>query len=85
MKYFLIIQGNNSPEFLERILRICRHRGFTVQNLNAETTQNEESLHITITVCSERPINLLTKQLEKTFGVSQVVILTQNIKIQASA
>ena len=85
MKYFLIIQGSNSPEFLERILRICRHRGFTVQNINAETTQNEESLHITLTVSSERPITLLTKQLEKTFGVSQVAILTQNIKIQASA
>lgn len=85
MKYLLIIQGSNSPELLERLLRVCRHRGYIVQNVNAETTENEKSLHVTLTVCCERPISLLTKQLEKIFGISQVAVLSQNGKIQASA
>jgi len=85
MKYLLIIQANNSPELLERLLRITRHRGFSIQNLNAETTENEHSLHITLTVSSERPISLLSKQLEKVYGVIQVAIIGQDQIIKASA
>ena len=85
MKYLLIIQGDNSPELLERLLRICRHRGFRIQNINAETTENEKSFHITLTVSSERPISLLSKQLEKVFGVIQVAIIGQEQIIKASA
>lgn len=85
MKSLLIIQGNNSPELLERLLRVVRHRGFTVQNLNAETSENGQALHLTLTVCSERKISLLTKQLEKIFGITKVAILGQEAMIKASA
>lgn len=85
MKYLLIIQATHSPEILERMLRICRHRGFKVKNINAESTDNEQSLHITLTVCSDRPVTLLSKQLEKTVGISQVTILEQQAIIKASA
>ena len=85
MKYLLIIQGDNSPELLERVLRVCRHRGFCMQNINAETTENGKSLHITLTVHSQRAIGLLSKQLEKIFGISQVAVLGQPEKLQASA
>jgi acetolactate synthase II small subunit len=85
MKSLLIIQGHNSPELLERILRVVRHRGFTVQNLNAETSENEQNLHLTLTVCSERNVSLLTKQLEKIFGIIKVVKLSQDATIKASA
>jgi len=85
MKYLLIIQADNSPELLERLLRVCRHRGFTMQNIHAETTENEKSLHVTLTVCSERPVSLLSKQIEKIFGVSQVSIIAQEQAIKASA
>lgn len=85
MKYLLIIQAENSPELLERLLRVCRHRGFTMQNINAETTEDEKSLHVTLTVCSERPVSLLSKQIEKLFGITQVAIMTQEQTIKASA
>ena len=85
MKYLMIIQADNSPELLERLLRVCRHRGFTVQNINGETTENEKSLHVTLTVCSERPVSLLSKQIEKLFGITQVATIGQEQKIKASA
>ena len=85
MKYLVIIQGHNSPELLERLLRICRHRGFLVQKMSAETTENEKSLHITLTVCSDRPVTLLSKQIEKIFGITQVAVLGQEKSIKASA
>ena len=85
MKSLLIIQGNNSPELLERLLRVVRHRGFSVNNLTAETSADAKNLHVTLTVSSERDINLLTKQLEKIFGISKVAKLSQTSFIKASA
>ena len=85
MKSLLIIQGHNSPELLERLLRVVRHRGFSVQNLHAETSENGQDLHLTLTVCSDREISLLTKQLEKIFGITKVATLSQETMIKASA
>lgn len=85
MRSLLIVQGHNSPELLERLLRVVRHRGFMVQNLNAETSENGQDLHLTLTVSSERDISLLTKQLEKIFGVTKVAALNQENMIKASA
>ncbi len=85
MKSLIIIQGHNSPELLERLLRVCRHRGFMVQNITAETTENERSLHVTLTVSSERPVTLLTKQIEKIFGIIQVATLGQEQTEKATA
>jgi acetolactate synthase II small subunit len=85
MRTQLTIEAHNSPELLERLLRIVRHRGFSVQTLQAETANNEQNLQLNLTLDSEREISLLTKQLEKTFGVTQVRLLTQQAVIKASA
>lgn len=85
MKYLMIIQGENSPELLERLLRVIRHRGFTVRKINAECTENCKLLHITVTVTSERPVSLLSKQIEKIFGITQVAVLGQAQPAQESA
>jgi len=85
MKSQLTIESQNSPELLERLLRVVRHRGFNMQTLQAETTNNEQNLHLSLTVCSEREISLLTKQLEKIFGVTKVSLLAQQAVIKASA
>ena len=85
MKYLMIIEADNSPELLERLLRVCRHRGFRVQNINSETTDAEKSLHVTLTVCSERPVSLLSKQIEKLIGITRVATLGQEQAIKASA
>jgi acetolactate synthase II small subunit len=85
MRSLLIIQGHNSPELLERLLRVVRHRGFNIQALHAETSENEEELHLTLTVSSMREISLLTKQLEKIYGITKVATLSQESMIKASA
>ncbi|MGB5444577.1 MAG: acetolactate synthase 2 small subunit [Psychromonas sp.] len=85
MKYLMIIQGDNSPELLERLLRVIRHRGFYIQKINAECTENEKLLHVTATVTSDRPASLLSKQIEKIFGITQVTVLGQAEPIKESA
>ena len=85
MKYLMMIKADNSPELFERLLRVCRHRGFKVQNINGETTEDEKSLHVTLTVYSEHPASLLSKQLEKIFGIIQVATIGQEQTIKASA
>ena len=83
MKYLMIIQGENSPELLERLLRVIRHRGFLTQKINAESTENQKLLHVTVTVTGERPVSLLSKQIEKIFGITQVAVLGQAVKESA--
>ena len=85
MKYLMIIQGDNSPELLERLLRVIRHRGFYVQKINAECTENRKSLHVTVTITSDRPVSLLSKQIEKIFGITQVAVLGQTKPVKESA
>ena len=84
MRSLLTIEGDNSPELLERLLRVVRHRGFKIETLNVETTDNQ-LLHLTLTVTSERNISLLSKQLEKIFGITRVITASQEAYIKASA
>ena len=81
----LTVEAKNSPEFLERLLRVCRHRGFTIQSINAEVNDALQSTQINLTVCSERDISLLTKQIEKVVGVIEIALLQQPENIKASA
>jgi acetolactate synthase II small subunit len=85
MQYLITIKADNSPELLERLLRVCRHRGFSIQNINGETSEDNKTLTVALTVCSERPISLLSKQLEKLFAVNQVTAVEQEQAIKATA
>ncbi len=63
----------DKPAVLERILRVTRHRGFTLQSLNAETSNDE--IIINLSVDGERPASQLYNQLNKLYDV-------KNIKLQ---
>ncbi|MDE8033944.1 acetolactate synthase 2 small subunit [Actinobacillus equuli subsp. equuli] len=69
-RYDLTIKANTRPETLERILRVIRHRGFEVLNLQA--VNSGEEIAIQLTLQSQRDISLLTAQLEKLFDVLAV-------------
>ncbi|WP_018651261.1 acetolactate synthase 2 small subunit [Actinobacillus capsulatus] len=69
-RYDLTIKANTRPETLERILRVIRHRGFGVLNLQA--VNSGEEIAIQLTLQSQRDISLLTAQLEKLFDVLAV-------------
>ena len=83
MNNTLTIEAKHSPEFLERLLRVCRHRGFAIESINATTEQ--QVTHIELTVSSEREIALLTKQLDKVIGIMTVTLSASNEDIKASA
>lgn len=73
MQYQIQLTANQRPETLERILRVIRHRGFELVNL--QFSQQNGSLALNASVQSERTISLLLTQLAKLEDVQQVVIL----------
>ncbi|MDN2664286.1 acetolactate synthase 2 small subunit [Psychromonas sp. 14N.309.X.WAT.B.A12] len=83
MNNTLTIEAKHSPEFLERLLRVCRHRGFSIVSINA--TIEQQLTHIELTVSSDREITLLTKQLDKVIGILTVTLLASSGNIKASA
>lgn len=85
MKSLLTIKAQYSPEFLERLLRVCRHRGFSVESINADIIKAQHHIQISMTVSSHLHIELLSKQIEKIIGVMHVSILQQEQSIKATA
>lgn len=66
----ITVVANHRPETLERILRVVRHRGFTVTNMQMKL--DNEKIWLDLTVQSEREIYLLINQLVKLFDVIDV-------------
>ena len=71
----LFLQVSNRHGSLERLLRIVRHRGFLVTNLNVDVVPENARFDITLNVPSERQSSLLTKQLLKLVDVRQLDVL----------
>lgn len=69
-QYQLTVKANQRPETLERILRVVRHRGFSVLNLKAENSGSEIQLNLIVE--SERELSLLTNQLKKLFDIVEL-------------
>jgi acetolactate synthase regulatory subunit len=68
----LQIETRFSPEVLERVLRLTRHRGFRVDDMEMSTSVDCKSLNIRVTVSSDRAIQLLSRQLEKLMDITRV-------------
>lgn len=71
-EYQLILQLQWRPEVLERILRVVRHRGFRVLQMQMISDANE--IQLTLVVVGERPIETLCNQLGKLFDVKRVAV-----------
>ncbi|GHA28255.1 acetolactate synthase 2 small subunit [Oceanisphaera arctica] len=68
----LQIEAQFRPEVLERVLRLIRHRGFRVDDMEMSTSVDCKSLNIRVTVSSDRAIQLLSRQLEKLMDITRV-------------
>ncbi len=68
MIYNLTLILASQPEVLERVLRVTRHRGFKVNNLQMQLDENG-STQLTMVVESERAVELLSHQLSKLIDV----------------
>ncbi|ABR73792.1 acetolactate synthase 2 small subunit [Actinobacillus succinogenes] len=66
----MTIVANHRPEVLERILRVVRHRGFTVTCL--KMLLENEKVWLDLTVASDRDACQLMKQIAKLFDVVDV-------------
>ena len=69
----LVIDAHDKPELVERILRVVRHRGFTLRTVDMHHRQDEQNnVQIRLTVESIRSIDTLYHQLDKLWDITQV-------------
>ena len=74
MHFHAEIIARNEDGILERILRVCRHRGFGIHQFRAVIEQAPKLIHIEIEGESSRPLQLLSTQIEKFYDVVGVSI-----------
>lgn len=63
MEQQIELTAQHRPEVLERILRVVRHRGFTVTQMDMQLI--DDKVRLKFTVKSDRTLDLLVSQLEK--------------------
>ena len=63
MEHQIELIAQHRPEVLERILRVIRHRGFTVTQMDMQLI--DDKVRLKFTVKSDRTLDLLVSQLEK--------------------
>ena len=63
MEHQIELIAQHRPEVLERILRVVRHRGFTVTQMDMQLI--DDKVRLKFTVKSDRTLDLLVSQLEK--------------------
>ena len=70
MEYQIELTAQHRPEVLERILRVVRHRGFTVTQMDMQLIEGK--VRLKFTVKSDRTLDLLVTQLEKIYDVVEI-------------
>ena len=70
MEHQIELTAQHRPEVLERILRVIRHRGFTVTQMDMQLINDK--VRLKFTVKSDRTLELLVSQLEKIYDVVEI-------------
>ena len=70
MEHQIDLTAQHRPEVLERILRVVRHRGFTVTQMDMRLI--DDKVRLKFTVKSDRTLDLLVSQLEKLPDVLEI-------------
>ena len=70
MEHQIELTAQHRPEVLERILRVVRHRGFTVTQMDMQLI--DDKVRLKFTVKSDRTLDLLMSQLEKIYDVVEI-------------
>ena len=85
MTYQLKIECRKQSDVLERVLRVIRHRGFSVEAMDMNLSSCGQQMELSVAVDSSRPIHLLTSQIEKLHDVIHWHSEQSNNTLQASA
>lgn len=72
--YQLNIKVDDKQVVLERILQVARYRGFLISGINAQVNTGTQIGTIELMVRSERPISLLTDQINKLIDIKEVKV-----------
>ena len=70
MEHQINLTAQHRPEVLERILRVIRHRGFTMTQMDMQLI--DDKVRLKFTVKSDRTLDLLVSQLEKLPDVIEI-------------
>jgi acetolactate synthase I/III small subunit len=82
-RHTLSVLVENKPGVLVRIAGLFSRRGFNIDSLAVGPTEHEEISRMTIVVnCDERPLEQVTKQLNKLINVIKIVELEQGFAVQ---
>lgn len=82
-RHTLSVLVENKPGVLVRIAGLFARRGFNIDSLAVGPTEHEEISRITIVVnCEERPLEQVTKQLNKLINVLKIVELDPSSAVQ---
>lgn len=73
MIHTVSIQATNAPAVLERVLRVTRYRGFDLKSM-AMNPAEDNLLDIELQVDCQRPVEQLTKQIDKLYDIRHVAI-----------
>ena len=72
--YTLIIMVDDKQVVLERILQVTRYRGFLIDGITAKVNTGNNIATIELLVSSDRPISLLTDQINKLVDIKSVKV-----------
>lgn len=72
MHHHLTITANNRTDVAERVLQVTRYRGYQLSAMTLNPTNDAQTLLIQLSVSSDKPIDLLTRQLQKLYDVREV-------------
>ena len=72
--YTLIIMVDDKQVVLERILQVTRYRGFLINGITAKVNTGNNVATIELFVSSDRPISLLTDQINKLVDIKSVKV-----------
>ena len=82
-RHTLSVLVENKPGVLVRIAGLFSRRGFNIDSLAVGPTEQEEISRMTIVVnCEERPLEQVTKQLNKLINILKIVELEQGQAVQ---
>lgn len=74
LEHVIEFSANNEAELLERVFRTVRHRGFSVLNSKISINANTQLFYVELCVTGSRPVEYLTKQLEKLWDVKDLEV-----------
>lgn len=79
--YTLIIMTDDKQVVLERILQVTRYRGFLIDGITAKVNTGNNIATIELLVSSDRPISLLTDQINKLVDIKSVDVANSSSKL----